>query len=115
MAVLTKQKLSLTGLNPSYAAAAGGGDSFVNDQADGSRTFLHVKNGGGAPITVTINDPNSKQPEGSTAWDPDLAVTVTNAQERLIGPLGNRFIDSSGSTAIAYSAVTSVTVAVFYF
>lgn len=115
MAVLTKQKLALAGLNPTFAAAAGGGDSFVNDQADGSRTFLYVKNGGGAPITVTIDDPNSKQPEGSTAWNPDLAVTVTNAQERMIGPLGSRFIDGNGNTAITYTAVTSVTVGVFYF
>jgi hypothetical protein len=115
MAVLTKQKISVTpGLAPTYAAAAGGGDSFVNDQADGSRTFLHVKNGGGSPITVTIDDPNSQSPAGATSWNPDLAVTVANATERMIGPLGGRFIDGNGSTAITYSGVTTVTVAVIY-
>lgn len=116
MAVLTKQKVSLNpGLAPTFAAAAGGGDSFVNDQADGSRTFLVVKNGGGSPITVTVDDPNSKSPDGATQFNPDLAVTVANGGERWIGPLGSRFIDGNGNTAIAYSAVTSVTVGVFYF
>lgn len=116
MAVLTKQKLSVTpGLVPTYAAAAGGGDSFVNDQADGSRTFIHVKNGGGSSITLTVDDPNSKSPDGATAWNPDLAVTVANASERMIGPIGPRFIDGNGNTNITYSGVTSVTIAVLYF
>jgi hypothetical protein len=117
MAVLSKQKLSLAGLAPTYAAAAAGGDTFVNDQADGSRTFLHIKNTGGSPITVTLDDPNSKQPEGSTAWNPDLAVTVpATTGDRMIGPVGGRFIDGNGNTAITYSATpTGVTVAVLYF
>lgn len=115
MAVLTKQRITQLGTVPTYGAAAGGGDSFVNDQADGSRTFLHVKNGGGAPITVTLDDPNSVSPAGATAFNADLAVTVANASEKMIGPLGPRFIDGNGNTAIAYSGVTSVTVAVLYF
>lgn len=116
MAVLTKQKMSVTpGLAPTYTAAAGGGDSFVNDQADGSRTFIHIKNGGGAPITLTVDDPNSKTPDGATAWNPDLAVTVANATERMVGPIGARFIDGNGNTNLAYSGVTTVTIGVFYF
>jgi hypothetical protein len=117
MAVFTKQKLTLAGVAPTYTAANAGGDSFVNDQADGSRTFLHVKNTGGSPITVTLDDPNSKTPEGATAWNPDLAVSVpATTGDRMIGPIGPRFIDGNGSTAITYSATpTGVTVAVLYF
>lgn len=115
MAVLTKQKISLTGLAPTYAAAAAGGDSFVNDQADGSRTFLHVKNGGGSSINVVIDDPNSQGPTGATQFNPDLTVAVPNGSERIIGPLGSRFNDANGSVAVTYSGTTSVTVAVLYF
>ncbi|MFD0429430.1 hypothetical protein ACFQ60_22400 [Streptomyces zhihengii] len=45
MAILTAQAVSLAGINPTYANAASGGDKV----SPGDRTFLHVKNGAGAP------------------------------------------------------------------
>lgn len=116
MAVLTKQKVTLGGTTPTYAAAAGGGDEFVNNQASGSRTFLHVKNTSGGIITVTIDDPNSREPEGSTEFNPDLAVEIpATTGDKMIGPIGPRFIDADGNTNISYSGVTNLTVAVLYF
>jgi hypothetical protein len=44
MAVLTVQQIARSGLSPSYASAAGGGDTVPNDE----KTFLHIKNGGGS-------------------------------------------------------------------
>ena len=41
MATLATQVIALTGLNPTYASAAGGGDKCEV----GDRQFLHVKNG----------------------------------------------------------------------
>lgn len=106
MAVLTEQQILVTGLEATYAAAAALGDSFSNT----GKQYLHVKNGGGSPITVTIDDPNSVSPTGATAFNADVAVVVTNAEERLIGPFPtSRF---SSTVAVSYSAVTSVTVAV---
>jgi len=81
VATLVTQTISRLGANPSYAAAAGGGDSFT----PGANTFLHVKNAGGGAITVTVAIP------AGVKQIPDVvqsvaAVTVTNGQERMIGP-----------------------------
>lgn len=51
MADLTVQTPTLAGLNPTFAAASVGGDAFLND----GNTYLHVKNGGGGSINVTVD------------------------------------------------------------
>ena len=110
MATLATTTITQAWINPdtNMVAAAVGGDKVV----PGDRTFLRVKNGGGAPITVTLNDPTSVSPVGATQFNADVAVTVTNGQERVIGPITGRFADpaDSGLCAVTYSAVTSVTV-----
>lgn len=104
MATLTVQQLSLSGLNPSFAAAAAGGDEFVNS----GKIYLHVKNSGAGSITVTVNS----QAACSQGFDHDTAVSVPSGGERLIGPFAkSRFDDANGKVQIAYSGVTSVTVA----
>lgn len=69
MAALTVQNVARSGLAPSYAAAAGGGDTFTNDGA----VFLHVKNGGGSSINVTID---STAPAGVGLAQSDVVVAV---------------------------------------
>lgn len=109
MAVLTVQKIVPGGIGPTYAAAAGGGDSYP---ATGGE-FVHVKNGGGAPITVTIDGPNVDN-FGTTGAQHDREVTVPNGGERMIRVVDMaRHRDANGSVQLAYSGVTSVTVAVF--
>jgi hypothetical protein len=104
MAVLTVQQIALAGIVPSYAAAAGGGDEFAND----GRTFLHVKNGGGSPITVTVTTP--KKVKGVDIENP--AISVSNGSEKMIGPFDPEiFTATDGNVDVAYSGVTSVTVA----
>ena len=63
MATLTTQTIVRTGLAPSYAAAAGGGDAMDT----GDDMFLHVKNTSGGAITVmphSIENPDSFTPNG---------------------------------------------------
>lgn len=105
MALLTVQKPTPAGVAPTYQAAAGGGDTFPND--DG--TYLHVKNGDATPTTVTINSVHACD----QGFDHDLAVVVPNATERMIGPFnGSRFNDATtGLVGVTYSKVTSLTVA----
>lgn len=104
MATLTVQTPSLTGLDPTLTAASGGGDEFVNDGA----TVLHVKNGGGGSINVTVDS----QTPCSQGFDHDVVVAVPAGAERLIGPFPQaRFNDANGKAQVAYSGVTSVTVA----
>jgi hypothetical protein len=108
MAALSTQTVTRAGLNPTFTAAAGGGDTM----ATGETMFLVVKNGGGAPITVTVATPGTV--EGAAIAD--TAVSVTNAQERWIGPITRSFYGDPGTSPayranITYSGVTSVTVA----
>ena len=106
MATLSVQTIVAAGLDPTYAAAAAGGDKL----APGPTTFLHVVNGGGAPITVTVAAPGNFY---AAVANPDLAVTVDASGEKMIPVPVTPFADpaDSGLAAITYSAVTTVTVA----
>jgi hypothetical protein len=104
VATLSTQQVAITGGAVTYGSAAGGGDKVVPD----GRTMLHVKNGGGSSITVTVVVPGSTYGQAN----PDVAVTVPNGGERMIGPFPIEIADpADGLVAITYSAVTSVTVA----
>jgi len=102
---LTKQVVSLAGLETAYAAANADGSDFLNS----GRAFLHVKNGAASDITVTVN---SRQ-TCSQGFDHDVVVTVTAGEERMIGPFPQaRFNDAStGKADVTFSDVTSVTIA----
>src|SRR5262245_57417370 len=85
MATYTVQSATEAGITPSYVAV-GATDTFTPAAADYDKTFLlHVKNGGGSPDSVVIDDPNTlSNATGATAYNPDVTVSVTNAQERII-------------------------------
>ena len=76
MATLTVENVVLAGLiDPSFVAAAGGGDDFPNDSARG-RTFINFKNADGTTTDVTFDDTASVAPEGADAFDADVTITV---------------------------------------
>lgn len=110
MATLTTQRVVEAGLEASYSAAAAGGDTFVNDTA--GRTFLHVKNGGGSDITVTIAAVRSNVSSGTYGplTKEDISVSVTAGEDRFIGPV--KVAAYGNNPDIQYSDVTSVTLAV---
>jgi len=107
MAALTTQSIVRTGITPTYAAVAAS-DTF----APGDRTFIHVKNGGGSVDSCVISV-LAGDPPGLTISD--VTVSVTNAQERIIGPFPPQFFadPSSGQATVTHSFTTSVTVGVF--
>ncbi|MDH5187354.1 MAG: hypothetical protein OEW37_00195 [Rhodospirillaceae bacterium] len=106
MATLTVYTTALDGVTPSYVAATGGGDDFVNS----TNTLLHIKNGSGGDITVTVNSLKSC----SYGFDHDSVTVVTAGSEEIVGPFDTkRFNDSNGKAAITYSGVTSLTIAAF--
>lgn len=107
MAALSTQPATVAGTTPSFVAANAGGDTAE----PGSDNVLHVKNASGGSITVTVASPTPCS-QGSTH---PLVVAVPAGQERIIGPLpAGRFAQpSSGRVDITYSAVTSLTVAVY--
>jgi len=115
MATLTPIVPVLAGtVETAPVAAAGGGDVFP--AVPGGEYLLRVINGGGSPITVTLDDPTSQTPPAATAFNPDVAIPVTNGTTKAI-LIGDREITrlrnpTTGNIAIAYSGVTTVTVQV---
>lgn len=107
MADLTVQEITEAGLNPAFVAASAGGDTFANT----GREVVHVKNGSAAAIDVTLVGANPCE-FGFTHSD---VVSVPAAGERIIDPTPTRrYVDkTTKKTTINYSAVTSVTVAVY--
>ncbi|MFG2671360.1 hypothetical protein [Streptomyces sp. NPDC048445] len=105
MATLATQTVALGGLNPTYAAAAGGGDKCEV----GDRNFLHIKNGSASSVTVTLTATASVR--GQAVTSPTVAVPASG--ERLIGPLSPDLLQSptDGLCAVEYSSATTVTVA----
>ena len=105
MATLTTQNIDTDGLVPTYAAASGGGDKMLPGEHD----FLHVKNGGGSSITVTLVTPSTVD---STLAVGDRAITVTNGTDQMIRVPSDLYRDpADGLASITYSGVTTVTVA----
>lgn len=105
MATLTAQAIGLAGTNPTYASAAAGGDKV----SPGDRSFIHVKNGGGSSVTVTLTATASVR--GQTVGN--VTVSVPAAGERMVGPLTSDLLagPTDGLVAVGYSSATSVTIA----
>lgn len=102
MATLTVQTITTAGLEPTYVAAAAGGDQAAND----GRVLLAVKTGATA-ITVTIDSPVACS---QSAYH-DAVVSVGANKTMYFGPFPPARWNSDGYVVITYSAVTSVTVA----
>lgn len=103
MALIAPQSIPITGLEATYAACTVGGDTVAPNE----RGFLHVKNGHSSPQTVTIVVPGTRFGQAN----PDVAVVVTNGEERMIGPLSRELKGTDGLISITYSGVTSLTIA----
>ena len=108
MATLTAVQVTNAGVAGALAAASAGGDKV----APAGILWLEVANGGGSPITVTVD---SVLPS-NFGTDVNLVVSVTNGQRRLINlsEAGRLTNPTDGLIAWTYSAVTSVTVGAFY-
>lgn len=112
MADLTKQKILESGLQPSTVAASGGGDAIENNTGN---EILMVINGGGGSINVTASVQNAvaDSPEYGEIIKADRVVACANGETTFIGPFARiAFNDVNQKVQIAYSGVTSVTVAV---
>jgi len=107
MATLTVQQVTLAGVVPTTASAAGGGDKF----APGDNTWFEITNGGGGSITVTFDNVTPSN-YGS---DDNVAVAVAAAATKRFGPFNpNRWAAAAdGLVAVTCSGVTTVTVAVW--
>lgn len=105
-AALTVQEIDFDGLEPAYVAAEGDGNSVANT----GEQFVHVKNGSGVSVTVTVQTPATVQ-----GIDIDeVEVAIAAGEERMIGPWPPAVYNQAGGLVyVDYSAVTTVTVGAF--
>lgn len=103
MATVATQVIPVTGLNATYNAASAGGDKVAPG------CFLHVKNGSGASINVTLATPGTLQ--GDLAID-DRVVAVPASGDRFIAVTDDYRDPTDGLAHLAWSASASVTYAV---
>lgn len=106
MATLSTQNILTTGLAATYSAVtATTGDRFL----PGTGVFLHVKNGSGASINVTVTTPASVDTDLAVG---DRVVAVPAGADRFISVPDTLYRASDGLGTFVCSAVTTVTAAV---
>lgn len=104
MASLAAQRIALSGTAGTYVGASAGGDTAPV----GGGLTLHVSNGSGASVTVTVVTPGTI--DGLSIGD--AALSIPAGGHGFI-PLTNVYRDPvTGRANITYSAVTTVNVAV---
>lgn len=104
MAALSVTTSGPAGVELTLVAAAAGGDTVVND----GQTLLVVRNGSGAPITVTIASRAAIRPGLAQA---NATRAVSAGATAVIGPWPPADFNGDQGVSISYSAAASVTVA----
>lgn len=105
----TVQTASMTAAAPTVFTADATGDKFAIGSGP---VFMRISNANGSSQTCTVDDPNSVTPEGATAWNPDVVITIPNATTRVVKISdGRRFGNAadSGLVSLAWSAATGMT------
>lgn len=106
MALLATQQIKITGLNPSFAAAASS-DTVTPDD----RTFVIYLNTDAATRTLTLVTPTKLDQFGQALPDVTVTIAATTGRE-VIGPITQDFADpTTGLATITTSATANVTVA----
>lgn len=109
------QAIVRTGLNPAYTAVVAGAANGIAFDNSSAGPVLHVKNGGGGAVAVTIETPGSI--DGLAI--PDLSVSVPAGEDRIIGPFPKALYNQvepdtalNEAVVVTFDIDTSVTVAV---
>jgi hypothetical protein len=105
---LSVQELAVAGTEATYTAApgTGSGNGFEITYDDDHRTFVHVKNGGGGTIVVTLPTPGTDDGLAIS----DRTVSITTGKEYFI-PLRRNYKQSDDTVHVEFDVITSVTVA----
>ena len=110
MATYTVQDLDIgTGLTPTFAAVAAS-DEYANE----GRTYLHVKNGGGSTVTITVTAQQAAvdAPQFGRIVPANRTWTVAVGAERIVPFHAPSLYNSSNNrVVVGYSATASVTAA----
>lgn len=107
MALLPVQSVQQAGVAVAFSAAAVAGDTFSNS---GQET-IELANTSAAPVTVTLVAAGRCNQGSLHNTVITLPATTGRIHAKNLDP--QRFSDSAGLASITYSAVASVTVAVY--
>ena len=94
MSTRNAQKVSLTGLNPSFANVDDEGDQFANS----GREVVHLKNTSLAALDVTI----ASAADCNQGFTHNVVVSVPAEGERLVGPFPKTRFDDEGFVKLSY-------------
>lgn len=109
MAILAPAQVDQNGATVGPTAAAAASQRFLT----GDNVYLLIKNADASSHTATVDDKGSAAPAGANTFDGDVPVVVAEGTTVLAGPFRRqRFGDDDGLADIAWSATTSMTVAV---
>jgi hypothetical protein len=103
--VPTPQPFTSLGLTAAYTGPTVDGDSIMNNGA----RLLHVTNGSGSSINVTVNLGRTIDGQAIAAKVHAIAAGAS----KFIGPFGVNYSQPTGEVLVDYSAITTVTRAVF--
>lgn len=109
MAALTVTDIVIAGITPSLVAAAGGGDTFVNQDGD---VFFYALNGDASPTTITFTTPAQL---GGPLTIEDPSDSLAAGAIGIYGPFNPAHFNAADGTGVAvtYSSVVSLTVGAF--
>jgi hypothetical protein len=113
MALLTAQKITQSGLVPTYVDANPAGDTLVNT----GKQFFHVRNESTGSITASV------VPVVTTIIDPSLGtlvkenavLTLAASEEGFLGPFEvAAFNDTAGNITITCSSTSNIKIVALY-
>ncbi len=105
MSLLAATTITRAGIDDAGAAAAGGGDEFVNTGIE----FVRLNNGDASPITLTVV--TTKTIDGKAVADHTAVIPAGGS--RVLGPWPkDTYNDANSRVQLTYSGVTSLNVAV---
>ena len=105
MATLTTQVILRSGITPSYAAVAGGGDACEV----GDDVYLHFKNTNAATYTVTLAIPAGNSPYANVVYTSTAVTIPATTGDKLIGPISPGLYKdgTTGLCTLTYTGTTT--------
>lgn len=105
MATLSTQVIVRTGITPSYASVAGGGDACEV----GDDIYLHFKNTNAATYTATLAIPSSNSTYAGVTYTSTAVTIPATTGDKLIGPISAGLYKdpTTGLCTITYTGTTT--------
>lgn len=112
MALLARQEISESGLNPAFAAADAAGDIYPNDD----RTWLVIKNANvstARQLTIQVQRANAAVEGFGSIVFTDIVISIPLSSERWVKAPQIPYNDGDGKVHMVYDNEADLTVGIF--